>query len=50
MFFLSAPNKPAPTWKFYDTFRDIVNEMKLRVDPGLSPGNAAFTGFLMMSL
>ncbi|MCH9699256.1 MAG: hypothetical protein K0U68_14230 [Gammaproteobacteria bacterium] len=42
--------KPAPTWAFYDTFRATINQMKAEVDASLSPNNAAFTGFLMMSL
>lgn len=42
--------KPQPSWGFYSLFRDTINELKTRVDPGLSPSNAAFTGFLMMSL
>jgi len=41
--------KPRPTWEFYECFRSTINEMKSRVDPLLSPNNAAFTGFLMMS-
>ncbi len=42
--------KPQPSWAFYAEFRDIINQMKTRVDATLSPNNAAFTGFLMMSL
>ena len=42
--------KPQPSWEFYCVFRDTINELKTKVDPGLSPNNAAFTGFLMMSL
>ena len=41
---------PLPTWEFYSVFRDTINEMKTKVDKSLSPNNAAFTGFLMMSL
>jgi len=41
---------PRPSWAFYEAFRDTINEMKTRVHPSLSPNNAAFTGFLMMSL
>ncbi len=41
---------PLPSWEFYEVFRDQVNRMKQEVDPGLSPNNAAFTGFLMMAL
>ena len=42
--------KPAPTWAFYNDYRAVINKMKATVDPCLSPNNAAFTGFLMMSL
>ena len=42
--------KPRPSWEFYKEFRSIINEMKATVDSRLSPNNAAFTGFLMMSL
>jgi hypothetical protein len=42
--------KPRPTWAFYSQYREIINEMKSMVDPSLSPNNAAFSGFLMMSM
>ena len=41
--------KPQPTWAFYAAYRDLINDMKSRLDPSLSPNNAAFTGFLMMT-
>jgi hypothetical protein len=41
---------PRPSWAFYEAYRETINEMKTRVHPSLSPNNAAFTGFLMMSL
>ena len=41
--------KPQPTWQFYATYRDLIAEMKVLLDPSLSPNNAAFTGFLMMT-
>jgi len=41
--------KPAPTWAFYEEYRRIINEIKQQVDPSLSPYNAAFSGFLMMT-
>jgi len=41
--------KPRPSWDFYNRFRSTIIEMKGLVDPSLSPNNAAFTGFLMMS-
>lgn len=42
--------KPQPSWDFYAEYRDIINAMKTRVDPCLSPNSVAFTGFLMMTL
>ena len=42
--------RPRPTWEFYETYRDTINELKGKVDPSLSPNNAAFTGFLMIAL
>lgn len=41
--------RPRPSWGFYAAYRDAISEMKRRVSPALSPNNAAFTGFLMMS-
>jgi len=46
----SLQYNPTPTWAFYNEYRDVINNMKSKVDPGLSPYNAAFSGFLMMSL
>ena len=42
--------KPAPTWDFYQGYRTLINSAKKQVDPGLSPSNAAFSGFLMMAM
>ncbi|MGH1439652.1 MAG: hypothetical protein ACRBBR_06050 [Cellvibrionaceae bacterium] len=42
--------KPAPTWDFYKKYRKLINEAKKSVDSDLSPSNAAFSGFLMMSV
>jgi len=42
--------KPRPSWDFYKEFRRQIIEMRGMVDPCVSPSNAAFTGFLMMSL
>ena len=42
--------KPTATWEFYSGYRDLINEAKTKVNTSLSPTNAAFTGFLMMSL
>lgn len=41
--------KPRPSWPFYRDYREAIAEMKAAVSPALSPSNAAFTGFLMMS-
>jgi hypothetical protein len=41
--------RPLPSWEFYRDYRAAIDEMKRCVDPALSPNNAAFTGFLMMS-
>ena len=42
--------KPRPYYSFYKEYRDLINQMKVRVSPSLSPSNAAFSGFLMMSM
>lgn len=42
--------KPQPTWEFYRGFRTLINQSKKKVDKRLSPSNAAFSGFLMMSM
>ncbi len=42
--------KPRPIWEFYHEYRSFINEMKSKVDGRLAPNNAAFTGFLMMSM
>ncbi len=42
--------KPRPSWEFYSGFRSAIMEMKSHVDPSIATSNAAFTGFLMMSL
>ena len=42
--------KPLPSWEFYERYRDLILEMRSQVDPSLAPNNAAFCGFLMMSL
>lgn len=41
--------KPTPTWAFYDAYRSTIYEMKSKVDPSLSPTNAAFSWFLLLS-
>jgi len=42
--------KPQPTWDFYQRYKDQVLQMKQHVDPTLTSSNAAFSGFLMMSM
>ena len=42
--------RPTPSWTFYDAYRSIFYEMKSKVHPSLSPTNAAFSGFLWMTI
>ena len=42
--------KPTPSWAFYEAYRSAFHEMKSKVNPSLSPTNAAFSGFLWMTL
>ncbi len=42
--------KPTPSFDFYKRYRDIINKMKKNVDKSLYPDNAAFSGFLMVSM
>ncbi len=42
--------KPTPSWDFYRKYRKLINDGKKEVDRSLSPSNAAFTGFLMMTV
>lgn len=41
---------PNPTFAFYRAYREQINKLKENVDPILRVDNAAFCGFLMMSL
>ena len=41
---------PKPSWDFYKGYRTEIQKMKAAIDPALMPSNAAFCGFLMMSL
>jgi hypothetical protein len=41
---------PTPTFEFYQAYRDRIMEMKQEMDASLQVNNAAFCGFLMMSL
>ncbi len=42
--------KPQPTWEFYENYRDVILSMREQVDDSVAPNNAAFCGFLMMSM
>ena len=42
--------KPTPTWDFYRKYRKLIQGAKKNVDKNLSPSNAAFCGFLMMTV
>lgn len=42
--------KPTPSWPFYTAYRSVFHEMKSRLNPSLSPTNAAFSGFLWMTI
>ncbi len=42
--------KPAPSYEFFVGYREAINSMKELVSPLLSPNNAAFSGFLMMTM
>ena len=41
--------KPTPTWDFYAAYRSTIQGMKSKVDMSLSPTNAAFSWFLLLS-
>lgn len=42
--------RPTPSWAFYEAYRSAFLDMKSRVDKSLSPTNAAFSGFLWMTI
>jgi len=42
--------RPRPSYDFFVEYRAVIADMKLKVDPTLSPSNAAFSGFLMMAM
>lgn len=44
------PYRPAPDYEFYAAYRALLLELKSQVSPSLSPSNAAFSGFLMMTM
>jgi hypothetical protein len=39
-----------PDWAFYCGYRKLILDIKRRVDPSLTPNNAATTGFLMSTI
>lgn len=41
---------PRPSWEFYAGYREAILAMRTKVDRSLAPNNAAFCGFLMMSM
>lgn len=41
---------PKPTFEFYRAYREQINAMKAQVDASLQVDNAAFCGFLMMTM
>ncbi|WP_153769635.1 hypothetical protein [Labrenzia sp. CE80] len=47
---LDLTYKAAPTWEFYQAFRDAILTMREITQDVKAPGNAEFSGFLMMSL
>ncbi len=42
--------KPRPSWVFYKGYKQAIHDMKSKVDEHLSENNAAFSGFLMMTM
>lgn len=42
--------RPQAQWDFYQRYRAQILQLREQVDPCLAPNNAAFCGFLMMSL
>ena len=42
--------KPRPSYSFYQEYSDFLTQLRDESDPRLSPNNAAFTGFLMMTI
>ena len=42
--------KPRPSYSFYQEYSQFLTELRDESDPRLSPNNAAFTGFLMMTI
>lgn len=42
--------KPRPSYAFFVKYRSEINAMKAMCDASLSPNNASFSGFLMISM
>lgn len=42
--------KPRPSYAFYQEYSDFLTQLRDESDPRLSPNNAAYTGFLMMTI
>ena len=42
--------QPTPNWAFYKGYRALLAKIRKEVHAGLSPNNAALSGFMMMSL
>lgn len=42
--------KPRPSYEFYRDYSGLLDQMKDMADPKLGGNNAAFTGFLMMTI
>ena len=42
--------KPRPSFEFYQDYSEFLTNLRDEADPKLSKSNAAFTGFLMMSI
>jgi hypothetical protein len=42
--------KPTPSWAFYEAYRSAFQEMKSKVHRSLAPTNAAFSGFLWITV
>lgn len=49
---LELPIKYGPklNWDFYFAYRKLIAKLRKQCDPAVAPNNAAFAGFLMMSL
>lgn len=46
----TPPYRSLPYYAFFAAYREAINQMKKYVAPSLSPSNAAFSGFLMMTV